>query len=228
MFDYGGTKGVSSPTNELHEFLIEFESQEACYSPGNSTSPLRQPCVNHCNLSGEVIVGYAVLVPKGQILLEVLSLVVKFHGSAKLKSGKQGTGGIGRGAVDPLQQDVVYMDDTIELISELGRSVGVQGERVFKFEVSRNLIAPYPPFDLPTASPFQKGLKRDLYTSMVSKNASVLYTVRASCVYRTREGEVKCINAVRGFSIVETLSLNHLPSTHFEPAAHHLVKKFGQ
>lgn len=35
MFDYGGTKGASSPTNELHEFLIEFESQEACYPPGN-------------------------------------------------------------------------------------------------------------------------------------------------------------------------------------------------
>lgn len=174
------------------------------------------------------MVGYAVLVPKGQILLEVLSLVVRFHGSAKLKSGKQAAGGGGRGAVDPSSpQDVVYMDDTIELVSELGRSVGVQGERVFKFEVSLVTYPPHPtiPTDL---LPFQKGLKRDLYTSMVSKSASVLYTVRASCVYRTREGEVKRINAVRGFSIVEALSLNHLPTTHFEPAAHHLVKKFGK
>lgn len=38
---------------------------------------------------------------------------------------------------------------------------------------------------------------------------------------------MKIVNAVKGFTIIETFDLNVLPYRYFEPPSHHLAKKFG-
>uniref|UniRef100_A0AC34GW16 Arrestin-like N-terminal domain-containing protein n=1 Tax=Panagrolaimus sp. ES5 TaxID=591445 RepID=A0AC34GW16_9BILA len=72
---------------------------------------------------------------------------------------------------------------------------------------------------------FEEKLSSTLLTSIESKNSSVLYTIRAQMAYKTEENELKIINAVKGFTIVETFDLNVLPFRYFEPPSHNLVKK---
>lgn len=74
---------------------------------------------------------------------------------------------------------------------------------------------------------FEEPLPTDLITSLESKNASVLYTVRAQLKFKSEENEMRTVAALKGFSVVEKFDLNLLPRKYFEPPNHHLTKKFG-
>ncbi|KAI1722612.1 arrestin domain-containing protein 4 [Ditylenchus destructor] len=155
-----------------------------------------------CYRPGQTITGAVVVsVSASSAAIEIISLKIRFYGSArvKCKSAK---------AIDP-KHELIYMDEEIDLLESKDRQqVESNQEQLF---------------------PFEKKLRSEgLCTSIESKSASILYTCRASCRYRTQENEIKTVNAVRGITIVENFDLNLLPcNQYFEPNQHNLVRKFG-
>ncbi|KAI3413919.1 hypothetical protein GPALN_011393 [Globodera pallida] len=134
--------------------------------------------------------------------LEMIELKLRMHGAAKVKGRHKG---------NPAKELTDVALDLMD-IGELkqcpdARQIQPGSEKLVKFELQ-----------LPSAG---------LCTSLESKSASVLYTLRVALVYRNFDNEIRRVNAVRGFTVVERFDLALLPDNYFEPTAHHLVKKFG-
>uniref|UniRef100_A0A914GSA5 Arrestin-like N-terminal domain-containing protein n=1 Tax=Globodera rostochiensis TaxID=31243 RepID=A0A914GSA5_GLORO len=186
---------------QLRQLTIELEEGDVCFAPGDV-------------ISGYIVIGVSQPAngappPYGaddgmaeQNQLEMIELKLRMHGTAKVKGRHKG---------NPAKE---LTDVALDLlgVGELrqcpdARQIQPGSEKLVKFELQ-----------LPAAG---------LCTSLESKSASVLYTLRVALVYRNFDNEIRRVNAVRGFTVVERFDLALLPDSYFEPTAHHLVKKFG-
>ncbi|KAL3123634.1 hypothetical protein niasHT_005662 [Heterodera trifolii] len=188
---------------QLRQLAIELEEGDVCFAPGDV-------------ISGYIVIGVSQPTngappPYGaddgmteQNQLEMVELKLRMHGGAKVKGRHKGNSA----------KETLLTGEELNLM-EMGelkqcpdtRLIQPGSEKLIKFEIK------LPPVGL--------------CTSLESKSASVLYTLRVAFVYRNIDNEIRQVNAVRGFTVVERFDLTLLPECYFAPTTHHLVKKFG-
>uniref|UniRef100_A0AC34Q5E8 Arrestin C-terminal-like domain-containing protein n=1 Tax=Panagrolaimus sp. JU765 TaxID=591449 RepID=A0AC34Q5E8_9BILA len=74
---------------------------------------------------------------------------------------------------------------------------------------------------------FEQKLPNNAVTSLESKNASVLYIVKAQMRFKTEENVTRIVTSLKGLTVVEKFDLNVLSRQYFEPPNYNLTKKFG-
>uniref|UniRef100_A0A915DAA8 Arrestin C-terminal-like domain-containing protein n=1 Tax=Ditylenchus dipsaci TaxID=166011 RepID=A0A915DAA8_9BILA len=112
-----------------------------------------------CYRPGQTINGNVVVgMSSTSAPIEIVLLKLRFCGRARIKGKVKG--------IDP-NSEQIYLKDDLELVSQSSQPITIGAN---KHELFR----------------FQKKLKKELYTSVESKSASIVYCIRAYCTYRTQ------------------------------------------
>ncbi|CAJ0576241.1 unnamed protein product, partial [Mesorhabditis spiculigera] len=75
--------------------------------------------------------------------------------------------------------------------------------------------------------PFQETLPPDLATSVETKIGAIAYYLKATLLYKSKDGYDTNVHAVRGFTVIEDCDLNLMPKIWFEERSQVVHRKFG-
>ncbi|CAJ0576293.1 unnamed protein product, partial [Mesorhabditis spiculigera] len=107
------------------------------------------------------------------------------------------------------------------------RQKGPHTENAFMKKERYILNGPVTYYDGKKEIPFQETLPPDLATSVETKIGAIAYYLKATLLYKSKDGYDTNVHAVRGFTVIEDCDLNLMPKIWFEERSQVVHRKFG-